>query len=158
MQIYEKTAKADPYVDYFPTGNRFYAPESRRYMIELALAEAGLSDRVEVSFMPETYARYGFHGVLAAIRKDHPNTPIHGIHGSDVGGMMVRAILDECGWIYPMPSLRRDGVSATAIRAGAEGMTGASITETLRFLCQERGEIAINGRKFRNEHGVLVPA
>ncbi len=158
LQIYEKTAKADPYVDYFPTGHRFYAPETRRYMIELALAEAGLDDRVEVSFMPQTYARYGFHGVVREIRRAHPNTPIHGIHGSDVGGMMVRAILDECGWIYPMLFLRRDGISATAIRAGAEGMTGSSITKALRFLSQGSGEIAINGRRFRNEHGVLVPA
>ena len=158
LQIYEKTPKADPYVDYFPTGNRFYAPESRRYMIELAIAEAGLADRVEVSFMPETYARFGFHGVLREIRRANPNTPIHGIHGSDVGGMMVRAILDECGWVYPMPFLRRDGVSATAIRAGAADMTGSSITKALNFLSRGSGEIAINGRKFRNEQGVLIPA
>jgi len=158
LQIYEKTKKADPYVDYFPTGHRFFAPETRRYMIELALAEAGLADRVEVSFMPETYARYGFHGVLRKIRKANLNTPVHGIHGSDVGGMMVRAIYDECGWIYPMPFLRRDGISATAIRDGAQGMTGSSITKALRLLSQGSGEIAINGRRFRNEHGVLVPA
>ena len=157
LQIYEKTPKADPYVDYFPTGHRFFAPETRRYMIELAV-EAGLADRVEVSFMPDTYARYGFHGVLREIRKANPNTPVHGLHGSDVGGMMVRAILDECGWIYPMPFLRRDGISATAIRAGAEGMTGSSITKALQLLSQGSGEIAINGRRFRNEHGVLVPA
>ena len=158
LQIYEKTVKADPYVDYFPTGHRFYAPETRRYMIELAIAEAGLADRVEVCYMAETYARFGFHGVVREIRKANPGTPLHGILGSDVGGMMVRAILDECVWIYPMPFLRRDGVSATAIRAGAEGMTGSSITKALRFLSRGSGEIAINGRKFRNEQGVLVPA
>ena len=33
------------------------------------------------------------------------------------GGMTVRQICDECGWIYPWRILRRDKVSATAIRA-----------------------------------------
>ncbi len=37
--------------------------------------------------------------------------------------MLVRQIVDECGWIYPWCILRRDKISATAIRKGAKGMT-----------------------------------
>ena len=55
FQIYEKTDKADSNVDYFPTGNIFLPPETRKALIELALAEAGLGNRVEVAFYPETY-------------------------------------------------------------------------------------------------------
>lgn len=158
LQVYERTAKADPYVDYFPTGKKFFAPETRRHLIELALEEAGLANRAEVAFMPDVYDAKGFHGVIAAIRRANPGKPIHGIHGSDVGGMMVRAILDECGWIYPMPIRRRDGISATAIRAGATDMTPASISNALSQLQNGSALININERKFRNEEGTLIPA
>lgn len=134
LVVYERAEKADANVDYFPTGNRFFPPEVRRHMIELAIREAGLEDRVEVAFMPETYAERGFHGVLTEIRQAHPGRPVHGLHGSDVGGMLVRAILDDCGWIYPIPTLRRDGISATAIRAGAAGMTCPAVTAALQRL------------------------
>lgn len=134
LVVYERTEKADANVDYFPTGNRFFPPEVRRHMIELAIREAGLEGRVEVAFLPEVYAGRGFHGVLAEIRKAHPGRPVHGLHGSDVGGMLVRAILDDCGWIYPLPTLRRDGISATAIRAGAQGMTCPAVTAVLQRL------------------------
>ena len=42
FQIYEKTEKADVNVDYFPTGRQFLPPETRKVLIELAVAEAGL--------------------------------------------------------------------------------------------------------------------
>lgn len=158
MQIYERTDRADPYVDYFPTGQRFFAPETRRHLIECALEEAGLSNRVDVAFMPEVYDRRGFHGVIAEIKKNNPGKPIHGIHGSDLGGMMVRAIMDECGWIYPIPVRRRDGISATAVRAGATGMTPDSISTALSQLQSESPQVVVNERKFRNDKGVLVPA
>lgn len=158
MQIYEKTSEADPYVDYFATGNRFFAPETRLHLIEVAIEEAGLTDRVEILFLPDVYARNGFHGVLRAVRKRYPSAPIHGIHGSDVGGMLVRAILDECGWIYPMPVLRRDGISATAIRDGAKGMTSGSVELALNSLRNGATEITINQRRFRNDSGILSPA
>lgn len=158
MQVYETTAKADPYIDYFATGNRFFAPETRLRLIEVAIDEAGLSDKVETLFLPEVYARDGFHGVLRAVRKKYPGAPIHGIHGSDVGGMLVRAILDECGWVYPMPTLRRDGISATAIRNGAKGMTPLSVEVVLGHLRSGKREIMINQRRFRNDNGVLSPA
>jgi hypothetical protein len=37
--------------------------------------------------------------------------------------MPVRSIYDECGGIVPFAVRRIDGISATAIRAGAKGMT-----------------------------------
>ena len=55
FQIYEKTDKADVNVDYFPTGDMFLPPETRKALIELAVAEAGLGDRVEVAFLREVY-------------------------------------------------------------------------------------------------------
>ncbi len=158
MQVYERTDRADPYVDYFPTGQKFFAPETRRFLIEGALEDAGLSDRVEVAFMPEVYDAKGFHGVIATIKKNNHGKPIHGIHGSDVGGMMVRAIMDECGWIYPMPIKRRDGISATAVRGGATGMTPETISTALSQLKSGSQQIVINERKFRNDNGILVRA
>ena len=39
FQIYEKTEKADVAVDYFPGGRQFLPPETRKALIELAVAE-----------------------------------------------------------------------------------------------------------------------
>ena len=154
-QIYDRTAKADMNVDYFPAGRQFLAPETRRTLIELAVAEAGLKDRVEVAFYPEVYARRGFQGVIAEIKKRLPDQPLHIIHGTDHGGMTVRQICDECGWIYPWRVLRRDKVSATAIRRGAKGMTSAVVTEVLEQLAANREWIDAGGRRFHNVNGVL---
>ncbi len=134
LQVYELTEKADPKVNYFPTGNRFFAPEWRRDMIELAIADAGLSDKVEVAFMPQIYADRGFRGVFREIRRQNPGKPIHGVHGSDFGAMLVRTIMDESGWHYPFPVVRKGEISATAIRAGAQGMTTPSVTAALAAL------------------------
>jgi nicotinic acid mononucleotide adenylyltransferase len=158
MQVYERTEKADVNVDYFPTGRQFFAPEARRAMIELAIAEAGLADRVEVAYMPEVYARDGFHGVIRELKRHHRGRPLHGIHGSDMGAMYLRAIMDECGWIYPMPIARRDNVSATAIRNGATGMTSPSVAEVLVQLRGGAIEVSAGGRRFRNVRGALFPA
>ena len=130
-QVYELTERADPHANYFPTGDRFLLPDTRRRLIEMAIAEAGLGDRVEVAYMPEIYEREGFFGVIRELRRAHPDQPMHGIHGSDFGGMHARLIMDECGWIYPMPFLRRDDVSATAIRNGADGMTASAVAAAL---------------------------
>ena len=121
FQIYEKTDKADSNVDYFPTGNIFLPPETRKALIELALAEAGLGNRVEVAFYPETYNTKGFQGVIGEVKRRHPGARLHTLHGTDFGGMLVRQISDECGWIYPWRILRRDKVSATAIRTRRQG-------------------------------------
>jgi hypothetical protein len=156
FQIYEKTDKADVNVDYFPTGRMFLPPETRKALIELAVAELGIGDRVEVAFFREIYDSNGFQGVIGQIKRRHPGVRLHGLHGTDNGGMYVRQIYDECGWIYPWRILRRDGVSATAIRRGVKGMTSNVVTEVLGQLTANLPEIAAGGRRFRNENGVLT--
>jgi hypothetical protein len=156
FQIYETTDKADVNVDYFPTGRMFLPPETRKVLIDLALAEAGLSNRVEVGFMRETYDNNGFQGVIAAVKKAHPGVRLHGLHGTDLGGMFVRQIYDECGWIYPWRILRRDNVSATAIRRGAKGMTSGVVTDVLTQLSANVPVVVAGGRRFRNDNGVLT--
>lgn len=156
FQIYEKTDKADVNVDYFPTGNVFLPPETRRVLIELAVAEAGLGGKVEVIFLRETYDTRGFQGVIAEIKKRYPGVRLHTLHGTDFGGMLVRSICDECGWIYPWRILRRDNVSATAIRKGAKGMTPAVVTDVLDQIAKNVPVVAAGGRRFRNDNGVLT--
>ena len=156
FQIYETTAKADANVDYFPTGKQFLPPETRKVLIELAVAEAGLGNRVEVVFFRETYNMKGFQGVIGEIKKAHPGKRLHGLHGTDIGGVAVRQIYDECGWIYPWRVLRRDGVSATAIRKGAKGMTSAVVTDVLAQLSANAPVVTAGGRRFRNYNGVLT--
>jgi hypothetical protein len=56
---------------------------------------------------------------------------LHGLHGSDTGGMWVRNLFDDCGWVFPCAVVRTDGVSATAIRSGATGLTSETVE---RFL------------------------
>jgi nicotinic acid mononucleotide adenylyltransferase len=155
FQIYDKTEKADVNVDYFPTGRMFLPPETRKALIELAVAEAGMADKVEVAFMRETYDSHGFQGVIAAVKKAHPDVRLHGLHGTDFGGMLVRQIYDECGWIYPWRILRRDNVSATAIRRGAKGMTSAVVTDVLTQLSANVPVVVAGGRRFRNDNGQL---
>jgi hypothetical protein len=156
FQIYEATEKADVNVDYFPSGRQFLPPETRQVLIELAVAEAGIGDKVEVAFYREIYDRKGFQGVIAEIKRRHPGVRLHGLHGTDHGGMTVRNIYDECGWIYPWRVMRRDKVSATAIRRGAKGMTSAVVTDVLGQLTANLPVVAAGGRRFRNENGVLT--
>jgi len=156
FQIYEKTDKADSNVDYFPTGRMFLPPETRKVLIDLAVAEAGMQDRVEVVVFPEIYNKKGFQGVIAEIKKAHRGVRLHGLHGTDNGGMYVRQIYDECGWIYPWCVLRRDNVSATAIRAGAKGMTATVVTDVLEQLSANVPVVTAGGRRFRNDNGVLT--
>jgi len=156
FQIYEKTDKADSNVDYFPTGNIFLPPETRKALIELAVAEAGLGNQVEVIFLRETYGTRGFQGVIGEIKKQNSGTRLHMLHGTDFGGMLVRSISDECGWIYPWRILRRDKVSATAIRRGAKGMTPAVVTDVLDQISRNVPVVTAGGRRFRNDNGVLT--
>jgi hypothetical protein len=156
FQIYEKTGTADVNVDYFPAGRQFLPPETRKVLIDLAVAEAGLGDTVEVAFYPEIYNTKGFQGVIGEVRKRYPGVRLHALHGTDIGGMTVRQICDECGWIYPWRILRRDKVSATAIRRGAKGMTADVVTDVLAQLGANLPEVTAGGRRFRNDNGVLT--
>jgi len=156
FQIYEKTDKADSNVDYFPTGNKFLPPETRKALIELALREAGLSNRVEVAYYPEVYNTKGFQGVIGEIKRRYPRARLHTLHGTDFGGMLVRQISDECGWIYPWRILRRDEVSATAIRKGAKGMTSPAVSDALSQISRNLPVVTAGGRRFRNDNGVLT--
>ena len=156
FQIYAPTEKADVNVDYFPSGRQFLPPETRKVLIELAVAEIGLADKVEVAFYPEIYNSKGFQGVTAEVRRRYPGKRLHGLHGTDIGGMTVRAIYDECGWIYPWRILRRDKVSATAIRRGATGMSSAVGTDVLSQLSRNLPVVTAGGRRFRNDNGVLT--
>lgn len=156
FQIYEKTEKADVAVDYFPTGNIFLPPETRKALIELAVAEAGLAGKVEVIALREAYDSKGFQGVIAEIKRMHPGVRLHTLHGTDFGGMYVRQICDECGWIYPWRIMRRDKISATAIRKGAKGMTPPVVTDVLAQISQNLPVVAAGGRRFRNDNGVLT--
>lgn len=156
FQIYERTEKADVNVDYFPSGRQFLPPETRKVLVELAVAEAGLGDRVEVAFWREIYDTRGFQGVIAEVKRQHPGVRLHGLHGTDAGGMTVRNIYDECGWIYPWRILRRDRVSATAIRRGATGMTAAVVTDVLGQLTANVPVVVAGGRQYRNDNGVLT--
>jgi len=70
--------------------------------------------------------------------------------------MLVRQISDECGWIYPWRILRRDTVSATAIRKGAKGMTSSAVTDALSQISQNLPVVTAGGRRFRNDNGVLT--
>jgi hypothetical protein len=158
FQIYERTEKADVNADYFPTGNVFLPPETRRALIELAVAEAGLAGKVEVIFLPETYNTRGFQGVIGEIKKLHPGVRLHALHGTDLGGILIRFISDECGWIYPWRIMRRDKISATAIRNGARGMTPPVVTDVLGQLSRNLPVVTAGGRRFRNDNGVLTEA
>jgi hypothetical protein len=79
FEVYEKTDRADPNVDYFPTGDRFLPPAIRRNMIEAAIREAGLEGRVEVWFLPEVYAKRGFHRRVPR-RAPRQSGPAHACH------------------------------------------------------------------------------
>ena len=112
FQIYEKTDKADVNVDYFPTGRQFLPPETRKVLIELAVAEAGLGDKVEVAFYREIYNSKGFQGVIAEVKRRYPGVRLHGLHGTDYGGMTVRQHLSTSA----AGSIRGASCAATAFR------------------------------------------
>lgn len=134
MRVYETTEKADIHVNYFLTGNKFYEVDHRINMLKAMLAEEGLQDIVEVWNLTDLYNNDGFYGVINEVKKKYPGVKLHGLHGSDVGGMLVRAIYDESLSIIPYPVRRADNVSATAIRKGEIGMTTKSVEKYLTNL------------------------
>lgn len=136
MRVYKKTSLADPSKNYFPTGNKFYEYEVRKELLKAGIRDAGLQGKVEVLDLPHIYDKAGFFGVLRYIKQQNRGIPLHGLHGSDVGGIWVRHIFDASGWLYPCPIIRSDHISATAIREGAIGYTSATVEH---FLTAARG-------------------
>jgi hypothetical protein len=155
MRVYEKTDRADVHMNYFPTGSRFYEFSTRKLLMELAVREAGLEDKVVVLSLPEVYALNGFYGVLGEIRRLEPTARLHGVHGSDLGGMWVRGIYDESGWIYPYSVKRVDGVSATAIRKGALGMASPVVEDVIRDLRAGATSISVGSDVYAVKEGVI---
>lgn len=150
VREYRKSRCADPGKNYFPTGNWFYEYDLRLELLRAAIRDAGLEDRVEVLDLPDIYERSGFFGVLGYVRKRHVSQPIHGLHGSDPGGMWVRNIFDDSGWIYSCPVVRSGKISATAIRQGAVGLTSATVEEFLAARRCGRDFTFPSGYVFRN--------
>lgn len=131
MRVYKKTHLADSSKNYFPTGNKFYEYEIRKELLKASIVDAGLQGKVELLDLPHIYERSGFFGILDYVKQANRDVPIHGIHGSDVGGIWVRNIFDMSGWVYPIPVVRTDNISATAIREGAIGYTSTTVEEFL---------------------------
>lgn len=161
MRIYEKTEKADAHIDYFPTGNKFYEVENRLAMLREIVRDYQMENQVEVIYYPKEYESDGFYSVIKQIRKLHKGERIHGLHGSDYGGMLVRAIYDESTGIWPCAIVRKDNVSATAIRNGAQNMTSPTVTKILEVLKdyykKSVGEkIEINGSTYVYKDHCLV--
>lgn len=148
MRVYYVTPNADPNKDYFPTGRRFFDYAARNELLKAAIADTQLEAWVEVLEVPQIYDAQGFSGVLAHVKRMHPKVPIHGLHGSDPGGMWVRALFDAAGGVHPFPAERRDGVSATAIRNGEAGMTTPTVTRFLEAMRNGQPFTFPNGRRF----------
>lgn len=155
MRIYERTSKADLHVNYFPTGNKFYEFETRKKIMEIAIDEASLKGKVEILALPEVYEKKGFYGIIKYVKLFNGGKRIHGLHGSDLGGMWIRSIYDECGWIYPYSVLRKDNVSATAIRNGTKGMTLPIIEDIIDCLNDGETSFNVRDRLFEFENGIL---
>lgn len=153
MRVYSTTALADPHKHYFPTGRKFYEYELRQQLLQAAILDAGLQDKVEVLDLPAVYDQGGFFAVLENIkRKLAPGEPLHGMHGTDVGGIWVRNIFELSGDIYPFPVVRSDCISATAIREGAVGYTTPTIEAFLEATRAGKDFVFPTGYLFKNSN------
>jgi hypothetical protein len=150
MRVYKKTPLADPSKNYFPTGNKFYEYEVRKELLKASIRDAGLENKVEVLDLPHIYDHAGFFGLLRHIKQQNRGMPVHGLHGSDTGGIWVRHIFDASGWIYPCPIIRSDNISATAIREGAVGYTSATVEQFLAAVRAEKDFVFPSGYVFKN--------
>ena len=160
MRFYERTEKADFHINYFATGNAFYEAENRYAMLKAAVKDAGLEDKVEILFMPEVYEQKGFYGIIDYVKEHNKGKRIYGLHGSDGGGKMVRAIYDE-KFIIPNVIRRTDNVSATAIRNGAKGMTAPTVDEIRKvlrddYLKHDNELFVFNRDKYIYKKGLLI--
>ncbi|MGY1488956.1 hypothetical protein ACW4YW_06020 [Methylobacillus pratensis] len=153
MRVYSTTAIADPYKQYFPTGRKFYEYELRQQLLQAAIVDAGLQDKVEILDWPAVYDEGGFFAVLEKIKTTlAPGEPLHGMHGSDVGGIWVRNIFELSGGIHPYPVVRSDCISATAIREGAVGYTTPTIEAFLEATRAGKDFVFPTGYLFKNNN------
>jgi hypothetical protein len=153
MRVYSTTKSADPYKQYFPTGRKFYEYELRQQLLQAAIIDAGLQDKVEILDWPAVYDQGGFFAVLKKIKKTLAHgDPIHGLHGSDVGGIWVRNIFELSGGIYPYPVVRSDCISATVIREGAVGYTTPTIEAFLEATRTGKDFVFPTGYQFKNSN------
>lgn len=151
MRIYSTTKIADPHKKYFPTGRKFYEYELRHQLLQAAVIDAGLQDKVEILDWPTVYDQGGFFAVLEKIKSTLAHgDPLHGLHGTDVGGIWVRNIFELSGGIYPYPVVRSDCISATAIREGAVGYTTPTIEAFLEATRDGKDFIFPTGYQFKN--------
>ena len=162
MRVYRKTGRGDMHMDYFPTGNTFYEVENRLAMLQAAVEDADLADRVEVLYLPRTYRARGFRGVIGYVRALHPELRLHGLHGSDEHGSIVRMIYDSA-LVIPFAAVRRDSVSATAIRSGRAGLTSPTVEAMICALRDDQpkrdGDVMTFGNhRFIYREGRLYPA
>ena len=134
LRVYEKTPNAIKNKDYFPTGNKFFDYNVRQKLLLLALEDTNLLEKVTVLNMQRVYDVSGYPGVIKKIRLLYPSYPIHGIHGSDVGGIWVRYLFNRFSFIYPYPVIRRDNISSTLIRTGKKGLTTKSVQNFLNSI------------------------
>jgi hypothetical protein len=153
MRVYSTTKIADPYKQYFPTGRKFYEYELRHQLLQAAIIDAGLQDKVEILDWPTVYDQGGFFAVLEKIKSTLAHgEPLHGLHGSDVGGIWVRNIYELSGGIYPYPVVRSDCISATAIREGAVGYTTPTIEAFLEATRAGKDFVFPTGYQFKNSN------
>jgi hypothetical protein len=153
MRVYSTTALADPHKHYFPTGRKFYEYELRQQLLQAAIFDAGLQDKVEVLNLPEIYDQGGFFALLDKVKETLvAGEPLHGMHGSDVGGIWVRNIFELSGDIYPYPVVRSDCISATAIREGAVGYTTPTIEAFLEATRAGKDFVFPTGYRFKNSN------
>lgn len=163
IKLYKKTKLSDDFISYFPKGNRFFDYQLKRKLIEEAVKEAGLDHVVTVLDLKDTYETYGYYGVLKNIKRRHLKTPIHILHGSDINGMYIREVSDECGFFYPKAVRRRVGVSSRKIRMGHWESLNPSVRQFLKNLEKAKQSIQApvmiapkgyfeNGQGLRIEH------
>ena len=158
MRVYERTEKSDININYFITGNKFYEAKNRYIMLKETIKEIGLQDKVEVLYLPDIYEKEGFYGIIKEIKNRNKGKKIHGIHGSDGGGMMVRAIYDASFGIWPYPVIRKDDISATKIREGAKGMTLKSVDilmDKLKDTNKDNTMFNLNGEVYTVSNGII---
>lgn len=155
MLIYSKTDKADHAKNYFPTGDRFYDYKLRQELLNASILDEGLQGKVEILSLPDIYDKKGFFGILEHIKNNNPNTKIHGLHGSDIGGIWVRHIFDLSGGIYPYPIKRVDNISATAIRSGATGYTTNTVERFLGASRANQDFVFPSGYVFKASNNII---